>query len=85
MDNQRNHSITLTNRKDCVLTGVTKTVLTSPDKIIVTSVMGDVVVTGKQLRMTSYDEKTSDMSFSGEIDGIKYSASKTSLVKRLLK
>ena len=47
--------------------------------------MGDVVVTGKQLRMTSYDEKTGDMSFSGEIDGIKYSASKTSLVKRLLK
>lgn len=82
---QRNHIVTISNRKDCSLGGVTKTILTSSDRIIAATVMGDITVIGKQLHMTSYDEKTGDMAFSGDIDSIKYSAAKTPLMKRLLK
>lgn len=82
---QQPHSFEVKERSECAMTGIQKVVSSSATAISVTSVKGGMEISGKNLKIVKFDVEQGVLSFEGEIDGIKYSAPKVPLFKRLFK
>ena len=81
----RPHSISITDRSSGTVTGVEKVLSVSPELIAVKTVLGDMSVSGKNLDVNSFSEKDGALSFSGNVDSIRYARPKEPLLKRIFK
>lgn len=79
------HSFEVTNREKCTMTGIEKVISSSETSISLVSSCGGMDISGKGLKISKFDIESGDLSFEGEIDCIKYSAPKVSLLKRIFK
>ena len=82
---QKPHSFEVNNRSSCSMTGVEKVISSSESLISIVSSCGAMEINGKQLKISKFDVSDGTLNFEGEIDCIKYSAPKVSLLKRIFK
>ena len=79
------HSLSLTSRKKCDMQGVNKVLSYGENELCLLSSDGKVTITGKDLKIESFNETEGFLSFSGEVDAIKYATTKPPLLKRIFK
>lgn len=79
------HSFSINDRTSCSMNGIEKVISSSDDQIIVISSCGEMEISGKNLKIIKFDVEDGSFCFEGEIDGVKYSAPKVPLLKRLFK
>ncbi len=76
------HIITITDRKECCLTGVNKVISATPVCVSVQTRQGMLTINGSGLKLTSFSEKSETLSIVGEIVALKY-GTKTSALKKI--
>lgn len=84
----RRHTLTLDNRQNLVLTGISEVTSYDGTAIVVTSEIGELVVQGKSLHISSFDQSSGKLSVEGTIDAVQYTEVRqkpTNLFARLLK
>lgn len=79
------HGFKFDERQNGFISGVQKVVGASGTTLNLVTVKGDLVITGKDLKIVKYDEADGNLSFTGDIDSFKYSGAKVPLLKRLFK
>lgn len=79
------HKLTMTDRKSASLSGVCKVESSNATEIAIVTCLGRMVITGTELKIDRFDTAVGDMSFTGNIDSIKYTAQKQPLLKRIFK
>ncbi len=79
------HTVNMTDRNKANVTGISKVDSANAAEIVLTSCMGRLVITGSDLKITKFDETGGELSFTGNVDGIKYAQAKQSLIKRIFK
>lgn len=72
---EKTHSLTMTDRKDIALTGVTDVKEFSESRVVLKTVMGGLCVRGKKLNISRLNTDTGELRVSGEVDMIKYTSS----------
>ena len=75
----------MTDRKKAPLPGVTKVDGSSDNELALTTCLGRLVITGSELKITKFDDADGNLAFTGNIDGVKYTQAKQSLLKRIFK
>jgi len=80
-------SLYLEDRKILKLSGATKVISSTNTQAVVEMSENHIVVTGNNLEITKLDLENKEVSFSGEVNSIKFTqkAEKKSLFKRLFK
>ncbi|MCM1578355.1 MAG: YabP/YqfC family sporulation protein [Ruminococcus sp.] len=68
--------ISLANRKRLVITGVTDTDKFDENKVLLYTSLGELLVKGKNLRVSSLSVETGEMVIEGEISSMQYGDSK---------
>ncbi|MBQ5332993.1 MAG: YabP/YqfC family sporulation protein [Oscillospiraceae bacterium] len=68
----KEHSVRLENRSKVVITGVTDTDKFTENSVLLYTCMGELIIKGRDLRVTLLSVETGDMAVEGEIDGIIY-------------
>lgn len=79
------HSINMTDRKKASLTGVSKVESSNAAELVLSTCLGRLIITGSDLQIVKYDEGDGNLSFTGNVDAIKYAQAKQSLLKRIFK
>lgn len=85
MEKTQNHSFEVSNRARCTMSGIQKVISSSETSVLLVSSCGNMEISGKKLKINKFDIEDGTLAFEGEIDGIKYSAPKVPLLKRLFK
>jgi len=67
-----NHSISLLERKNLVLTGVKKIENFDNEQFLLETVMGFIIIKGRDLELMKLDTLQGNVSIKGNIDGINY-------------
>lgn len=78
-------AISVTDRKKASLTGVVKVDGATSAEIVVTTCLGKLVISGSELKISKFDEIDGNLSFTGNIDALKYVQTKPPLLKRIFK
>lgn len=80
-------TILIEDRKKIAIKGATKVVSSTDTQAVVEVGGGNVLISGTNIEVTKLDLENKEVSFSGTINGIKYTqkAEKTNLLKRLFK
>lgn len=78
-------SVAIADRKKLSVTGVNRVDCATETEISLTTCMGRLLVAGSALKITKFDESDGNLSLTGNIDGVKYAAAKTPLIKRIFK
>lgn len=73
----KNHEISLKNRNDLQITGVTKLESLNPDEFIVETVLGKMLVKGNELSMSKLDIEKGILFISGQVNALEYSTKQT--------
>ncbi len=81
-EEQKPHSLTLDNRNKCNLSGVTKVVSATENCIVLQTSLGQLIINGTTLKLTSFSQTNGTLSFQGEVSALKY-GSKTSALKKI--
>ena len=68
----KEHSVRLENRNKVIITGVTDTDKFTENSVLLYTCMGELIIRGRDLRVTLLSVESGDMSVEGEIDGIIY-------------
>ena len=71
-----NHSITLTERKNLILTGVKKIESFDEEEFFMETNMGNLTVKGEELEIIKLDTYQGNVSIKGKVDSITYSEGK---------
>ncbi len=79
------HSLNMNDRKKASVTGVSKMDGASETELALTTCMGRLIITGTGLKIVKFDEGDGNLTFSGNIDSIKYAQTKLPLLKRIFK
>ena len=79
--NNYNHSITLTERKNLLITGVKKIENFDSEEFLLETVMGFLVVKGEELELVKLDTLTGNVSIKGLIKGFSYMDDNSKKVK----
>lgn len=79
------HSFVMNDRKKASLTGVTKVDGMTDTQIDLTTCMGRLIITGSELKIAKFDMDDGNLTFTGNIDSVKYAQAKQSLLKRIFK
>lgn len=79
------HSLNMTDRKKASLTGVVKVEGASPTELALSTCLGRLIVTGSELQIVKFDDADGNMTFTGNIDCVKYTQAKQSFIKRIFK
>lgn len=84
------HNITLTERKNVVLTGIKKLNSFDNTEFFIDSVMGSIIIKGEGLELINLDTYSGKLSIKGKIDSIIYLESSKknkaeSIISRLFK
>lgn len=69
---ENGHSLTMNDRKDISLTGVSEVKEFSPVRVILKTLMGNLCIRGKKLNISKLNTDTGELYVSGSIDMIKY-------------
>ena len=85
MNENVNHELFLVNRKELRISGVTQAISATNTTVCFNSVMGQMQIKGKNLRVEKLDTETGDLFLVGEIFEIKYISEKKPILKRLFK
>lgn len=75
----------MTDRKKAALTGVKKVESSNNTELIMTTALGRLEVRGTELKITKFDDADGHLTFTGNIDSVKYTQAKTTLLKRIFK
>lgn len=75
----------MTDRKKAALTGVNTVDSASGNELSLTTVLGKLEIKGSDLKIVKFDENDGNLTFTGNIDSVKYAAPKQSLLKRIFK
>ena len=70
--NNYNHSITITERKNLLITGVKKIENFDSEEFLLETVMGFLVVKGEDLEIIKLDTYQGNVSIKGKIDSLSY-------------
>ena len=84
-NNKKPHSFEVKDRKSCTMTGIEKIISSSQSGILLTSSCGGMEISGKELKILEFNAESGALSFEGTVDGIKYTAAKVPLLKRIFK
>ena len=68
-----NHSITLTERKNIILTGVKKIETFDEEEFFMETTMGNLTIKGEELEIIKLDTYQGNVSIKGKVDSITYS------------
>ena len=68
-----NHSITLTERKNIILTGVKKIESFDEEEFFMETTMGNLTIKGEELEIIKLDTYQGNVSIKGKVDSIIYS------------
>lgn len=79
------HRFDMTDRKKAALTGVSTVDSASGSELSLTTVLGKLEIKGSDLKIVKFDENDGNLTFTGNIDSVKYAAPKQSLLKRIFK
>jgi len=85
---RQNHSITIDNRGKAHATGISEVTSYDAQSIIAVSSSGDLIVQGRQLHISSFDQNSGKLSIDGTIDTLQYTDRKNkneSFFSKLLK
>lgn len=83
---QLEHCVTINNRKEMSITGVTKVVSVKPDLVQLKTSKGDMAISGQNIEVTKLDLDNHLLALSGNFSNIKYfENSKTPLFKKIFK
>ena len=79
------HLLSLRNRNELKMTGITEVIAYNDDKISLTSKQGKLTINGKKLNIKKLNLEETDIIISGHITEIKYQdkKNKNSLVKKI--
>lgn len=80
----QNHILHMENRQKLDITGVVKVINFNEEQINLNTVMGNMTIKGKNIKINKINVDTGDMSIEGEFNSIVYS-SKTSSGENILK
>ena len=75
MDVDKTHSLSMADRRDILLTGVTDVKEFSEGRVMLKTTSGDLCIRGKKLNISRLDTDTGELKVSGEIDSLKYTSS----------
>ena len=80
-------SLCIEDRKKLILTGATKVISSTSTQAVVEVGDTNIVISGTNIEVTKLDLDNKTVSFSGNINSVKYTAKteKTSLLKRMFK
>ena len=80
-------SLCIEDRKKLILTGATKVISSTITQAVVEVGDTNIVISGTNIEVTKLDLENKTVTFSGNINSVKYSAKteKTSLLKRMFK
>ena len=67
-----NHGIVLEDRKNMTLTGIKEVSSLNEQKIVLLTEMDQLTITGRSMRLKSFNPKTGDLSLDGTIDSLIY-------------
>ena len=81
----KNHNLTMQNCVLTTLTGIEKVVNSSDTCINVISSEGGIVFSGKELKIEHFSIENGELTFSGRVSAIKYTAAKTPMLKKIFK
>ena len=79
------HSFNMTDRSKAALTGVSKVDCSNSNELVLTTSMGKLEIRGSDLKISRFDVSDGSLSFTGNIDSIKYATAKQPLLKRIFK
>lgn len=68
----KSHSLSLSDRKNLAMTGITKVISIEPELVIVVSEMGRIKITGKELQATNLDMDRGILDISGNVTSFSY-------------
>ena len=75
----------MTDRNKAALTGVSTVDSATATELTITTSLGKLEVKGSDLKIVKFDENDGNLTFTGNIDSVKYAAPKQSLLKRIFK
>ena len=84
-ETKKQHTYTVSERASCCMSGVEKVISSSTNLIDLVTTCGEMEINGKNLKISKFNLDDGSLSFDGEIDSIKYSASRVPLLKRIFK
>ena len=79
------HSVNMTDRKKATMTGVAKVDGATDTEVLLTTALGKLIVTGKDLKIAKFDDADGNLTLTGNIDAIKYAVTRPPLIKRIFK
>lgn len=82
---KKHHTINIDGRKKGNILGVDDVYSYSENQINMKTSEGDLSIIGKSLKIIKYNTDDGSLSFSGDVDSVKYAGQKTSLRQRLFK
>ncbi len=82
---KRTHTITIENRSKAFLTGVNKVISSNESSLLLETSEGGLSVQGANLKISKYDMEAGTLSFEGSVNGLKYSAAKEPVLKKLFR
>lgn len=69
----KNHHMMIKNRESLDVTGIKKIECLNTNEFVLETVLGAMVITGKNLEMTSLNIEAGELSIAGYVDSIAYS------------
>lgn len=69
---ERDHRISIDNRKKLIITGVTDTDKFDENSVLLYSCMGEIIVRGKDLHVSGLSVESGEMIVEGEINAVIY-------------
>ena len=79
------HGVTLESRRSGSLTGVKEVLSYSDEQLLLDTSEGKLTVTGKELKIGKFSSADGTLTFSGQVNALKYSAPSVPLLKRIFK
>lgn len=85
MENNEGHLISIENRKRFTATQIEAVESFSPTQLVLTYAGGKIIVTGSEMKITSFSKSTGSFSANGLFSAVKYAQKGGSLKQRLFK
>lgn len=81
----KQHSIILEDRSKAIITGVEKVISSADTFINLVTTQGGLNIVGKDIKIEKLNLDDGSLQLSGNFDSIRYSVTKTPLIKRIFK
>jgi sporulation protein YabP len=87
--NAKNHILHIDGRQRVDITGVTKVIVFNEENVMLSTVMGVLIIKGRNMKMNKLNVDNGDMSIEGEVVSFTYTSKdgekKESVLKKLFK